>query len=500
MGSASTSQPQHRPEGRTAAPLARIICVCCATGALLVQGACTTYTPRPIDPAQTRAQLEARTLNDPDLARRLETLLPPPATVQPPVSWDQAELLVAAVEFNPTLLEARAHVAEAAGAVTSAHAIPNPNLALSSEYDLARYAESPWLWGASVGFLLDTTLRRRLRTEVAQSGVRAAQLDYAEALWSVRRELRAALLAAVVAERRIELLSAAERDRVDLVRLIGARVEAGEAAAPERLQAQLELTRTRAALADARLQLEDARARVAGVIGVPAPALMGVALRWDALEAPASPDGARLQTLRADALLTRTDLAHAVSDYQVRELELQQQVRAQYPEVTVAPGYLYDHGIRKATLGISFNLPVFNRNQGPIAEALARREEAGDHLLVVQEQILNQVDAARAQLSVALDALGAARQQRLDADALTQSVARAVAAGADDRPSLLAARLTASADALAELDAIDHAQQALGQLEDALRTPLAGAEMRLRLDTEPPGTSAVDRPPPPAVP
>jgi hypothetical protein len=44
--------------------------------------------------------------------------------------------------------------------------------------------------------------------------------------------------------------------------------------------------------------------------------------------------------------------------------------------------------------------------------------------------------------------------------------------------------LSASTERLAELDALDRAQQALGQLEDALRRPLAGPEKDLRFSLE----------------
>jgi outer membrane protein TolC len=444
---------------------------------MLAQTACVTYTPKPLEPARTLPALEARSLDDPALRDRLSSLLPAPP---PGDSWDGAQLLVAGMQLSPALTESRAHIAEALASVTTARTYPNPNLGLSFEYDLQRYAESPWLWGASLGFLIDTALRRELRTQLAETAVRGARLDYAEAIWSLRRDLRAALLGAVLAERRIALLAVAEQDRSDLVRLVSRRVEAGAAPAPDRLQASVELARTRTALADARRQLVQARAQVAHVIGLPVAALEGRSLRWDELEAPPLPDAPQIAGLRERALLSRPDLERAVGAYQASEIELRQQVRAQYPELTVAPGYLYDHGIRKATLGVSFNLPLFDHNRGPIAEALARRESSGQHLLAVQGDILNEIDGALGEYRLAQSALASAREQRLAADALAANTERSFAAGAEDRPALLSARLAANADALAELDAVERAQTILGQLEDALRTPLAGPETKLR--------------------
>jgi outer membrane protein TolC len=352
-------------------------------------------------------------------------------------------------------------------------------LNLGFEYDVRRAAEAPWLWAVAPSFLLDTALARRLRREIATGGLRAAQLDYVEAVWAVRRELRAALLAAVIGERRRAQLGAIVDDRSELLRLLEARVAAGESGSGERLQSALELTRARAAMADAQRAVADARARMAGVIGVPPSALDDQALRWEDLDAPQLPDAAQLRRQREQALLSRTDLARAIVDYDTRERELHEQVRLQYPQFSAGPGYMYDHGIRKATASVSFNLPLFNHNQGPIAEADARRESAGRHLLAVQAQILNEVDSSWNAYRSALEALSAATEQTMSAQRLLQQTQRSFDLGAEDRATLLAARLTQAAQSLLQLDALERAQQALGQLEDALRTPLYGPELHL---------------------
>ncbi len=110
---------------------------------------------------------------------------------------------------------------------------------------------------------------------------------------------------------------------------------------------------------------------------------------------------------RSRALLSRPDLERAIADYDARELELKQQVSAQYLQTSLGPGYTYDHGIRKATFNASIALPIFNRNEGPIAEAVAARELAGRHALTVQATILNEIDAAAQGYESALGVAGA---------------------------------------------------------------------------------------------
>src|SRR4051812_34291654 len=101
--------------------------------ALGVLAGCAHYAPQPLAPEQTLRTLESRrlTAKAPDAAHR----------------WDRAELLLAALELNPGLAEARAQLAQATASVKTARAMQNPTLSLATEYDLSRAAESPWLWG-----------------------------------------------------------------------------------------------------------------------------------------------------------------------------------------------------------------------------------------------------------------------------------------------------------------------------------------------------------------
>jgi outer membrane protein TolC len=401
-------------------------------------------------------------------------------SAEPTYRWNRAELLVAALELNPAVGEARAQLQQATAGVRTAQALQNPTLSLASEYDLSRSDDEPtWLWGIGTSVLLDTFVSRGVRTNIAQAGVRSAYAAFSDAVWNVRKDVRVALLSAVVAARRIDLLQTDLQQREELTSLARRRIEVGEGARPEGLQADLELARARAALEDARRTQIDTRAKLAAALGVPIRSLDDVMLAWDDLDTvgPLSED--TLRTSRDRALLSRADLERAIADYTARDLELRHEVSAQYLQVSLGPGYTYDHGIRKLTFGASVALPVFNRNQGPIAQAYAAREAAGQHALVVQSTILNEIDTASAAYSAALAALDRARSQRQTSESLATSARRAFDIDASDRPTLLAAEISATNERLAELDALERAQQALGQLEDAVRAPLLGPELSL---------------------
>jgi outer membrane protein TolC len=451
--------------------------------AILAFGAlagCAHYTPKPLVPQQTLQALESRRLSDPALLRHIQEKTGRIESGSAALHWDRAELLLAAMDLNPGLAEARARLAQATASLQTARAIQNPTLSLATEYDLSRAAEPTWLWGIGTSFLLDTFVGRGVRLDLAQAGVRGANADFSDAIWTVRRDVRAALLAVTIAQRRVALLEPDVQQRSDLARLARARVEAGESARTDGLQAQVELARSRAALEEARRERVESRARLAAAVGVTETSLAEVSIAWDDLEQLPPVNASTLKEQRSRALLSRPDLERAIADYDARELELKQQVSAQYLQASLGPGYTYDHGIRKATFDASLALPIFNRNEGPIAEALAGREVAGRHALAVQAKILNEIDAAGLAYASALESLARTRAQRVAGESLAESARRAFEADASDRPTLLAAEVALNAERLAELDALDRAQQSLGQLEDALRTPLSGPETSLR--------------------
>lgn len=450
-------------------------------------GGCATYQPHPIDAAAVARQWQARHLDDPTVAAPIRQALPPRDADQwPPAQYGRAELLAAALVLNPDLAEARAQMGQAVAAVTTAKALPNPNVGLMLE----RYTRNqqggtgsegnaPWLWGISTDWLVDAGLRRKLREELAQSGVRAARLDYAEKIWTVRQALRTALADLLLGRQELAIAQQTVQAATTLEQALQQRHAAGEASASEPLQAALTLAQARRAENAATQRIADAEARLARALGVPANALDGLAYRWDAFEHPAAPAPELWSHAVDQALLSRPDLERVMVDYDSRETELHQQIRAQYPQISLGPGYTYDHGVRKVSLSIGTTLPIFDQNQGPIAEAKAQREAAGRHVEAVQATVQKEIDLSATQFASANRALSAARAERAASARLYQQVQAGWRLGAEDRIALLQAQFADLVAAQTELTALEQSQQALGAMEDALHTPLDGAEIAM---------------------
>jgi CRISPR system Cascade subunit CasA len=239
------------------------------------------------------------------------------------------------------------------------------------------------------------------------------------------------------------------------------------------LQAQQQEGETRA-------DAQRAQSDVAAALGVPPQALDDLRLDWPDCGTPPPIGADALQDARSRALLSRADLAAAIEGYAEAENGLRQAIARQYPQLTVSPGYYWDHGIHKFPLDLDLTLPLFNRNRGEIAEARAGRELAGKRMLALQEAIYGQIAGAERAESIARDNEKAARQRLESAREQLRQAKLGLTLGAIDESEQLAAQIAVTQAQLDLLQTQARWQAARDALEDALRAPLSGPELSMR--------------------
>ena len=376
-------------------------------------------------------------------------------------------LSLAALDFNPAMEESRARLAEAEAAQITAGARPNPTL------NIAPGVPSPYLLMMDFSVPVETAGKRGYRIASARSLDEAARLDLADTAWKVRSGVRTALLSYMLAARNMEGLRAEEELRRERVRLLEKRLEVGLIARPELDTPRIELAKVHLAAATVAGQLSEARAALAAAIGIPLAALDGFDFEWKELETPPAAESFSPETIQRDAVLNRLDVRRALAQYAATEASLQLEIAKQRPDLQIGPGYTYEEGHSFFTVGLSATLPVFNRNQGPIAEAEARRQQAAAAFLQKQTQVISESESSLARYKAALaelaEADGSLRQLEESELRRTQ---RAFEAGEEDRLTLNGVRVEHAVVARARLEALTRAQSALGALEDALQRPL----------------------------
>lgn len=445
-------------------------------GLALLAG-CAEFVARPIDAAASAAQFESRSLRDAGLQTFVQAGLHREATPWPPAAWDLETLTLAALYYHSDMALARAQLETAkAGEITAAQR-PNPSISFSPTYvtHITSAPFNPYILGLNPDIPIETAGKRDHRIEHAQYLTAAVREKIATAAWQVRSRLRASLLNLYGARRTQALRAEQLAQQETLVRLLEKRRAVGELSRPEVAPARLALHQSELALGEAHKQAADATAQLAEAIGLPAAALAGAEISFDALERRPVLETLPAGKLRQQALFNRADVLGALADYEASQAALQLEVAKQYPDLRLGPGVIYNQGEYKWVLGASLTLPILNQNQGPIAEAEARRREAAARFEALQARIAGEVErsyagalAVQHKLAQAQAWLDTQGQQRRFSEALFQ-------AGESDRPALAVAQLDYAATALARLDALLKAQQALGWLEDALQRPLDGS-------------------------
>lgn len=497
--------------------------------ALLV--GCATYEPKPLAPEKSATAFDARRMDSPELRKFIEQQLGRDLPLWPLTQqqtnftslnqmWNAELLTFAAYYFHPSLDIARARWQAAEAAEISAGARPNPTVSLQPGYNFnAASGVTPWIPGAQFDLPIETAGKRGLRIAKARQATEIARFELHTAAWMVRSGLRDVLSHRAFASEQVQLLEIKIGIQHRLSERLEQRLSAGAITFAEVLPARLALQKARLDTAQALETAEVSDARAAEAIGIstrefrsvlvahqfspssimhavlsvqsqalgpnrqsdaaakfaidrlPAAALNALAGRLHVFLPPLT--NAAVTELRSRAAQARPDIRAGLANYEAAQLALRLEVAKQYPDIRLGSGYQWDQGESKwSFLSLSAELPVLNRNQGPIAEAKARREEAAAKVVAIQAKILADTDAAvpayeraRARFFSTLSYFETQSRQ-------IETVLAQVKAGAADEFDQQAVLLDQANAFLMIVEARHQAEVALGKLEDALQMPL----------------------------
>jgi len=435
-------------------------------GVLMLTGcAMQRYQPSPIVTGDTASRFESRSLADDGLRLFEEKNLSQPAP-WPRQAWDLQTVSLAALYFNPALDLARARVARADAAVVTAAARPNPALGISPGIP------SPYLVTLDFAIPIETAGKRGYRVQSARSLDQAARLDLADSAWTVLSGVRLALLNYLLAARSLELIRSEEQIRADQVKILERILSAGEIPRIDVDLTRMEQSKTEATLRAAEGQTAEARAVLAAAIGIPLAGLQDAEFSWPDLDTPPGPEFLSPADIQREAVLNRLDVRRSLAQYAAAEGDLQLEIAKQYPDINIGPGYTLEEKHSFFTVGLTSTIPLFNRNQGPIAEAEARRKEAGAAFLLTQAQVIAKSERALAAYTAAFREMAQAESLYKLQESQVQTVQRGIRAGTDNRLNLDGVQIQLSILARAKLDALGRVRRALGDLEDAVQRPL----------------------------
>lgn len=312
------------------------------------------------------------------------------------ISLAEAQRL--ALTHNPDLAHARLELQAQQGAELQAGARPNPELGVQLE-DTRSATRTTTLQ-------LSQAIELGGKRAARQAAAAQAREQAAVALAAKQAEVSAAVSAAF-----FELLGAEAQQRLaaSSAELAGSatgaadkRLQAGKVPPLEVAKARVAEAQARAELAQAQSEALQARARLAALWGQGPQAVTQI--ENGSAPLPSVPSDAQLNAWAADAPVLRL----AQLDIARRQALTDGERAKRVPDVTFTVGAKRDAelGRTQAVIGFTLPLPVADRNQGGLLEALRREDQA-------REVLTSATLKLQADVAAAAERLRASRQQAL---------------------------------------------------------------------------------------
>lgn len=304
-----------------------------------------------------------------------------------------AAALNLALNANPDIAIARREAEAIDGTVQQAGLIPNPELATLVE-DTKRETRTTTVL---INQAIELGGKRAARVTAAERGRDIARID----LNSKQSEIRAGVIAAfydvVIAQERMRLTQESLELSQRATLVASRRVTAGKVSPVEETRARVAESGVRIELAQAGYELDVARRKLAASWGSSNP-------RFERVQDAATtlPSGTSLQEL-SERLQQSPALQRAKIEVDRRQAMAEVERARQIPDVTLSLGAKRDEqmGRNQAVIGLTMPLPVFDRNQGNVLEALRRTDKARDELLATELNLKLELAQAHGRLSTA---------------------------------------------------------------------------------------------------
>ena len=436
---------------------------------LLIQAfGCTTYRPLPLTTDSVDTRLQPPAMADLQiLASKISHPILRPVELQPDKGLDPDSAAILAVLLNPSLRTARDKRALSGAQLVAAGLLPNPELAIGMEVPSGGDTSGKVnAYGLGLSWEATALLSRKARISRARAERQQVDLEIAWQEWQVAQAAKAAVYRLVVLERQIALAQQHSTLTTRNLARVQKGVSAGFMTAGTLNVAQTARLQANENLLDLKKRALQQRQRLKRLLGLPADSPLRLDNR---ISLPT-----RIETPDAPALLRgleqrRLDLLALRRGYASQEAAVRAAVLDQFPKITLGPTLNRDSdNLRTIGFGVNIGLPLFNRNQGHIAQSRATRQ-------VLFDEYANRVFEARSDIATILAGMSFANRQIDGARAAASETRKLLK---NYRTALAAGRIDALVYASAWQDFVAARMQVLN-----LEGELAQAEVALQLAT-----------------
>jgi outer membrane protein, heavy metal efflux system len=284
---------------------------------------------------------------------------------------------------NSELAALRNEIEATDGAAQQSRTIPNPVLTSTWE-EVGKPGRSTSL---EISQLVETGGKRAARVRAAGLGRDIATAEYDVKRIDVMTRVRQAFVDVLAAQRRKQISDQAVALAAQAADAVGKRVAAGKVSPVEETKAKLEAGAARIEAEQAARELASARKRLSAFWGNATPRFSEASGDLELLVTVPS-----LDTLEQRAR-SSPERVRAIAEVARRSALLDGEKAKRYPDFTLGAGLKRTLDTREnlPLFTISMPLPIFDRNQGSVREALKRVDKARDEQSTIDTRLQSEL-------------------------------------------------------------------------------------------------------------
>jgi len=325
------------------------------------------------------------------------------ADLQESVQQDSKELTLSdsldlALKANPDIAVAMREREALSGTKLQAATRPNPYVSTSIQD--TRSATRQIYLQLNQEFELGNKRKARIDAADAFYSKADAELDSKQA--EIHANVVLAYFEVLVAQERVKLAQSSVEVAESAFDVASKRVKAGKSSPVEQTKSAIAESSVKIELIQATTQLNNSRKRLSALWGDSAP-------RFERAtgEVTIIPEVSHLEELQAlidDSPAVKIAKLEIIARNALTNIERSRAV----PNITISAGVVNNQevGLNQALFGLSIPIPVFDRNQGNVQEAVSRKFKAEDELVAIKNKI-------QTNLATQYERLSAARQSTL---------------------------------------------------------------------------------------
>jgi len=325
------------------------------------------------------------------------------ADLQESVQQDSKELTLSdsldlALKANPDIAVALREREALSGTKVQAATRPNPYVSTSIQD--TRSATRQIYLQLNQEFELGNKRKARIDAADAFYSKADAELDSKQA--EIHANVVLAYFEVLVAQERVKLAQSSVEVAESALDVASKRVKAGKSSPVEQTKSAIAESSVKIELIQATTQLNNSRKRLSALWGESAP-------RFERAtgEVTIIPEVSHLEELQAlidDSPAVKIAKLEIIARDALTKIERSRAV----PNITISAGVVNNQevGLNQALFGLSIPIPVFDRNQGNVQEAVSRKFKAEDELVAIKNKI-------QTNLASQYERLRAARQSTL---------------------------------------------------------------------------------------